>query len=320
MSYGWLRAMETYWRFYRPRYLFLEDEQGPCAAAVADSYASLKNSGGAGWLRQRLSLAVRPPFSSMCGVMVRPGLALEAVMPHLGPGLSRFCRRQGRLLLTVSNVEAAHLPAWQQAGFVAVPQPAISLIDLPASYDEYLESLPRKDRQELRRIGKRIPEFDIRFEIGPSAEDGEQFYPLFCEVFASHGVSPQAMPFTPQFFPALAKEIPGGVLFLRSYVGNQLAGAIVCLVSDSTLWLPMIGMHYEIARPAYLYFLLQDEAIRWGIQHGIRRIYGGKTNEHEKKGHGYRQEERWLCYRASVGPLNRVSALAFPVAQRLLQR
>jgi hypothetical protein len=79
----------------------------------------------------------------------------------------------------------------------------------------------------------------------------------------------------------------------------------------------MIGLHYEIARPSFLYFLLQDEAIQWSIQHGLRRLYVGRTNEREKQKHGFYLEERWLCYRARVRPLNRVLAAALPLIQRL---
>lgn len=320
MTHRWLRVMETHWSHCQPHYVLLEDEQGPCVALVADLYASFKNLGLAGWLRQRLSLALRPPFSSMCGVMIRPGVSLDAVLPDVGAFLNQWCRRESRLLTTVSNILAPDVSGWQQAGFLTVSQPPVSFLELPDSYDEYLDSLRPRDRHELRRAYKRGEKFDLQFEIGPLADDGEQIYALLCDVFAQHGTPRAAMPFTAQFLTALNDELPGDVLFLRGYAAGELAGVSLCLRNGTTLWAPMVGLKYEIARPSYLYFLLQDERIHWCLEHGIQRIFLGKTNAREKQRHGFRAEERWFGYRASLSPVNRLLALVTPLVQRLVQQ
>jgi predicted N-acyltransferase len=319
MTHRWLRVMETCWRSYGPRYLLLEDQQGPCIAVIANTVAAFENLGPLGWFYQQLSLAVSPPFSSMCGVMTRPGTSLESVMPYLEPVLSRLCRQEKRLLLTIDNLATSDLLSWQKAGFLTSPQQGLNILDLPSTYDLYLKSLYPKDRSELRRIRKRVAEFDIHFEVGPLANDGEQIYALLCEVFATHGTSPDAMPFTPQFFTGLEREMPGNVLFIRGYVGETLAGVSLCLLNGSTLWWPMAGLRYEIARPTYLYFLLMDEMIQWSIEHGIKKIFGGKTAEREKQRHGFHLEERWLCYRASIRPLNWAFSIALPIVKRLMR-
>ena len=319
MTHRWLRVIESCWRPYEPRYLFLEDDQGPCVAAVADTSASVAGLGLAGWLYQRLSLAVRPTFSSMCGVMVRPGLSIGSVLPELEPLLTGLCRRERRLLITVSNVDASNLSGWQQAGFLAARQPGTSVMDLPATYDQYFGALQRKNRQELRRARRRGADLDARFEFGPLAGDGEQIYSLVCEVFASHGTARKAMPFAPQFLAALERELPGEVLFLRGYLGETLAGVCLCLLNGTTFWAPMMGLHYETARSGYLYFLMQDEMVRWSIEHGMRKIFVGKTNERVKQRHGFHQEECWFCYRAGPGALNRMLALASPLIERLIR-
>jgi predicted N-acyltransferase len=195
----------------------------------------------------------------------------------------------------------------------------VNVLDLPATYDLYLASLSPKNRSELRRVRKRAAEFDVHFEVGPLANDSEQIFALLQEVFAKHGTAPQAMPFTSQFFAGLEREMPADVQFIRGYVGTTLAGVSLCLLNGPTLWWPMAGLRYEIARPTYLYFLLIDEMIRWSIEHGIQKIYGGKTAEREKQRHGFHLEERWLCYHASLRPLNQALAFALPLAQRLLR-
>ena len=127
------------------------------------------------------------------------------------------------------------------------------------------------------------------------------------------------MPFTATLFEGLDREMPGDVLFIRGYAGETLAGASLCVFDETTMWAPMIGLHYEIARPSYLYFLQQDERVRLCIERGIRRIFSGKTNYREKQRHGFHQEERWFCYRANSHLLNRALALAFPLARRVFR-
>jgi hypothetical protein len=127
------------------------------------------------------------------------------------------------------------------------------------------------------------------------------------------------MPFTAQLLGEMDKELPGDVVFIRGYVGEVLAGASLCVFDDSTMWVPMIGLRYEIARPSYLYFLQQDEMIRLSIKRGVRRILGGKANIREKQRHGFHQEGRWFCYRANSRLINKALALISTLAQRLFR-
>jgi predicted N-acyltransferase len=315
MTHRWLCVTETHWNFYRPHYILLEDAQGPCVAIVADVYVSFKDLGLLGWLRQGLSLAVRPPLSSFCGVMVRPDRSLDVVMSDLEPVLGQLCRQEKRLLITVSNVGASDLSRWQQAGFLASPQPKVSSLDVPETYEQYLASLRAKDRNELRRAHRRGEKFELRFETAPLADDGEQIFALLCEVFARHDTPREAVPFTPQFLAAMQEALAEDMFFVRGYAGEKLVGVSLCLQNGTSLWVPTIGLHYEIARPSYLYFLLIDETIRWAIDHGIQSFSFGKTNERVKQRHGFHLEERWLCYRARLGPLNRILSSILPWVQ-----
>jgi hypothetical protein len=88
MSHRWLRVVETHWRSHGSRYLLMEDQQGPCVAIAAKTAVDSDGMGLLGWLYHRLSLAVSLPFSSMCGVMVRPrifGNSHATVGAGLGP-------------------------------------------------------------------------------------------------------------------------------------------------------------------------------------------------------------------------------------------
>lgn len=167
----------------------------------------------------------------------------------------------------------------------------------------------------MRRIRKRAAEFDIRLEFGPLGSDSEEIYALLCEVFARHGVSQDEMPYTSQFISVLANEMPEEISLIRGYAGDKLVGVSINLLAGSRLFMSMMGLYYEIARPSLLYFVLIDEAIQWGIQQGFQQMYIGKTNEREKRKHGFHQEGRWVCHRAHLRPLNRSIKVVSHLAQ-----
>lgn len=316
MTHRWLRVVEASWRFYQPLYLLLEDENGPCAAALANTSITLeKRFGFLGCFYQLSSLIVRPPFASRPSVVVRPGLRLDAIMPELNAAFGQLSRQERRLLIAVGNIGAADVSMWQAAGFLAVRQPSVSLLDVPATYDDYLQSLPGKDRRELQRIRRRADELGVRFETGPLGDDSEKIYALLSEVYAKHGVKQDAIPFTPQLLVSLAQEMPDEVVLIRGYFADELVGVFLNLLEPTMLLAFTAGLRYEIARPTLLYFLLLDESIRLGIQRGVSQVYVGRTNEREKRRQGFSADERWLCCRAGLQPLNRalmLSARFFP--------
>ncbi|MCB9009562.1 MAG: GNAT family N-acetyltransferase [Ardenticatenaceae bacterium] len=316
MSHRWLRATEACQRFYKPCYLLLENKDGPYAAVLVNtSTAYQKKFGWLGWLYHRFNLVVRSPFSAMCSVLVKPGVCLDDVMPEMNAALNDLSRQEKRLLITVGNVNTADLPSWQKGGFQATPKAGVNMIDLPTTYEEYLAALPKKQQRELRRIYKRAADFDIHIEAGPLGNDSAEVYALLCEVFVKHGLSPHDIPFTTQFLDALSAELPDEVSLIRGYAGDKLVGVSFHLLDGPRLLVPLVGLHYEIARPSLLYFVLMNEAIRWGIEHGYQQIDIGMTNEREKRKQGFHLEERWVCHRAHIQPLNWAIKLASNLAQ-----
>jgi hypothetical protein len=109
-------------------------------------------------------------------------------------------------------------------------------------------------------------------------------------------------------------------LVVRGYVGEELAGFFLCMMHGEVLWGVAAGLHYALSRSNYVYFLLLDEIVRWGLEHGARRVYTGMTNERQKARHGFHARSRWFCFRAGPRPLNYALGTALPLAQRLVGR
>lgn len=321
MTHRYCRLLEECWHDYDPRYVLVENDQGPCAVAVANASDAFRNRGIMRWLYQRFNLVFRPPYNTESGVAVRPDLSLQAVMPELLPAMEQLCRKEGRAFMTVTNVSPADLPVWQQAGFLPAPQINTNILDLPATYELYLSTLRTKPRSELMRLRRRALEAGVRFEVGLLGEEEvEQAYSLFSEVHEKHGVALMKIPFTAQFLTKLCREFPEQTVVVKGFLGDRLSAAFLCSCDGAFMWSQVAGLNYETARPLQLYFVMLDEMIRWAIAHGVQRIYGGFSNDQLKQRQGFRTEERWMCYHACSRPLNAMLARALPLARRLIYR
>jgi predicted N-acyltransferase len=316
MSHRWQRVMESSRLAYRPRYVLAEDASGPLLGLVANTAESFGRSGWREAALQRLSVVVSAPFSSAhCGLMVRRGTSTADVLPAFERLLGQLCWREQRAVVGISNVPGPAVDQWRQHGFAARPQPVSMTLDLASSsYESYLAELSSRDRKEIRRARRRAAELDVTFSHSPLRAADEKLFPMFAEVCARHRLSAAAAdddtPFTPQLFASLDREMPGEVMVFSGAVAGQPAGYFLGLVQgqDKTLLAMLAGLRYELAQPSSLYFLLLDEMVQWSLQHGIRSIQAGLTNETQKRRHGFQPRARWFCFRAYPGALNRALA------------
>jgi predicted N-acyltransferase len=304
MAHRWHRVMETSRVAYQPRYLLAEDKHGPLAAIVAERSPSL---GGSSWrtlLLRRLTLIVSAPYSSRhSGIVLRPGASPDCVDLFL----RRLSLHERRPLLGIANVATAELPGWKQRRFHPRPQPPYMVLDLPSPcYTEYLGRLPARARHELRRAKRRAAEADVAIRQVPLEGSAVELYPLLAEVARRHG----SVVFSPELFPALAREMDDRALVLAASANGQSAGFFLCFRQGTSLLATIAGMRYALAYPSSAYFVLLDELVRWSLDHGIQRIYAGLSNEAQKQRHGFSPRARWLCVRGYPNTLNQILATA----------
>jgi predicted N-acyltransferase len=251
-----------------------------------------------------LTLIVSAPYSSChSGILARPGVSPDRVLRLL----ERMALLERRPLLGVANVDAANVQGYAARGFHPRPQPPRSVLDLETpGYDEYLQRLPARARHELRRARRRATAANVTVRQAPIDGCAVDLYPLLAEVQRRHG----PVAFSPELFPAIARELADRVIVLSATVGAQTAGFFLCLRQGTSLLAIFAGLRYALAYPTSAYFILLDELVRWSLAHGIQRIYAGLSNERQKQRHGFSSRARWLCVRAYPQPLNQLLAIA----------
>lgn len=173
----------------------------------------------------------------------------------------------------------AHLPELaRQRGFAVATEPdeTSPVIDLPASWEAYVEGLPKKDRHELRRKLRRLfSEGDV---IVRAAAPGEELDAAISRFFELHRISrhDKAEFMTPameSFFREVVNHFSAqGLAKLYELLVDGIAvSTVVCFDHTETLWLYNSG--YD---PEYAYLsvglLLKALCIKEAIDAGRRRF------------------------------------------------
>src|ERR1043166_870451 len=257
MTHRWHRVMEAGRVSYQPRYLLAEDRAGPVAAIVAEKSPSFGGSRLRDLLLRRLTLIVSAPYSSRhTGIAVRPG-----VSPHsVDRMLQHLAWHERRPLLGIANVDSVDLASWKQRRFQPRSQPPRMVLDLESdSYEQYLHRLPARARQEVRRARRRAADADVVVRQVPVNDSASDLYPLLAEVAHRH----RSVVFSPEVFPALARELDNRAVVLSATANGRSAGFFLCLRQGTLLLAIMAGLRYALAHPSSTYFVLLDELVRW---------------------------------------------------------
>src|SRR5206468_10864711 len=85
---------------------------------------------------------------------------------------------------------------------------------------------------------------------------------------------------------------------------GRTAGFFLCLRQGTSLLAIFAGLRYALAYPSSAYFVLLDDLVRWSLEHGIQRIYGGLSNEVKKQRNGFSAQACWFCVPAYPRALN----------------
>lgn len=298
-SHRWLSFMERNARFYNVIYILISDESGPFARLTATELGP--NSTALQRVIARKALLLLAPFSAGGGgVVFRRDVGLEDGLHAIDPVLRQLCARDGRLLMAVANVSEQERDVFERHDFIVASAPSNTFIEVPATYDEYLERLSRKGRNELRRMHRRAEERGVTFKSSASLKErSAELYDLFCEVYTEHGVGRDKVDFSEQIFADLEDTFADDVTLFEAHVDGRLAGYLITLRVADRLGILFAGLHYELARPTYAYFLLYEFIIKWAMEAEIKVMGGGFTLVAQKERIGFRREKQFLCYRAN---------------------
>ncbi len=162
-----------------------------------------------------------------------------------------------------------------------------------SSFDQYVASLGKSMQKDIRRHRNRAREIGITIERSHQfARYRNRLLELIDNVERHHG-SEDTKPYTNEVFAVIEKELPDNSVMLLGWVGTTLAGCGLLLHDKGVLAPTLLGMDYDFK---YVYFQLFYEAIRYGIDSGIKVIYGGTGAYDFKHRMGFHDQPTYAAF------------------------
>lgn len=332
-SHRWQRVMERELRGYRPAYVLIyaaAELIGVAFSMELPEYLLPKRFPRSIQplielvLRATMQVCATPLSSRLEGLMIKPGWPEQEPVVALALRALDRMNRSARLLQVFAATTAHHgrvLHGLQQRGYQPIQvSPYMTLDVVWTTFDDYLASLPRKRRTDLRRQlnnaqrhgGIKIEQLRPDQVTVPDAD----LYRLIDNVAQRYGEKAHVVP---SFFSALRTLMPDNSTIFLATVDGQLAGVFVGIHDDNSISFPMIGQDHALSREHGIYFLLHFAVIRYAIERQLRLINMGLTQLDLKRRLGYQPNPRYFIVRSPYRLLDRVLQLALrQLAPRLI--
>ncbi len=308
LSYAFLHALHetgcaSAQSGWQPHYLTLwQDEQLAAALPLyikSHSYgeyvfdwawADAYNQNGLDYYPKLLSAI---PFTPVTGgrLLARDGNAGAALIAAL-------CTLQ-----TASGLSSTHIlyppqaqaEALKEAGFML--RSGVQFHWLNAGYrtfEDFLATLERKKRKNIRAERRKVQENGIRFRHVAGSEatlaDWQFFNRCYAHTYAAHHSSPYL---NLEFFQRLGATMPQHILLIIAEREGQPIASSLLIHSDKTLYGRYWGALEEI--PCLHFETAYYQPLEFCIAHGIECFEGGAQGEH-KMARGFLPQKTWSAH------------------------
>jgi hypothetical protein len=201
--------------------------------------------------------------------------------------MEQIAQAERASILAFKDFSRQYLPLLDnlhKQGFAKIKSyPSAELAVEFASFEEYLSSLSRSTRKDLKRKFKRIselPKLDLKVS---NSLDGclDTAYDLYLGTLAKSEVQFEIMP--KAFFARIFQNMPQESKFFLWHLEGKLVAFDLCLARNGVLVDEYIGLDYRFAYQYHLYFLTFRDILTWCIENGIKRYETGALSYEPKK-------------------------------------
>jgi GNAT acetyltransferase-like protein len=266
------------------------------------------------WLPKIMALpllCLGSPTTEACRIGFAPGVAdgeKRILLAMLIDRFRQFAREQRIGLLAVKDARDRDRPLWQTAltGFSRVAGLPTATLGVPfGSLDDYLKSLSRATRKDMRR--KLRMEAAVRVESRTSIDDViDRIAALYEETMARSELRFEQLP--PAYFSAVLANMPGKARCVLYWHGENLLAFNLVLESREVLVDKFVGAS-ALARDYNVYFLSWMENVRHCVSVGIPIYQSGQAGYAVKVRLGSRLLLNWNYFLHANPALNAVLRL-----------
>jgi predicted N-acyltransferase len=233
-------------------------------------------------------------FAADCDAAERR-LILDAILAKVAD----VARERRAALIAAKDAPAKQDKLFAQAcadhGLRRQPGLPTAFLDLPyTSVDEYLASLSRATRRDLRR--KLHAAREVRVEWRDNIDDiADDVMRLYRQTYTRAEISFEEL--TADYFRNVLRDCVGRAACVTYWLGDRLIAFNLVLHDRARLLDKFLGMDYEVARKYNLYFYSWMENVRYCIAQHIPLYQSGQGLHREKLRLGSRIEANWIWYR-----------------------
>lgn len=163
-----------------------------------------------------------------------------------------------------------------------------------ADFDQFLDSLDRRKRKNIRAERRKVADAGIQFRHVPgiesTARDWQFFYRCYARTYANHYSTPYL---SEDFFQRIRATMPQHLLLVMAERDGRPVGASMLVHDDTTLYGRYWGAMEEIS---CLHFeTAYYQPLEFCISHGLKNFEGGAQGEH-KMARGFLPEKTWSAH------------------------
>lgn len=149
-------------------------------------------------------------------------------------------------------------------------------------FDDYLNTLSKATRKDLRRKFRRIEkaaliELEVLTDVTPLVHE---VYPLYLQVHERSALKFERL--TKDYFCALGKRMGDRVRFFVWRQDGTIIAFSLALVHNGTFYDDYLGLDYRVALDLHLYFQTFRDIISWAIAQGLERYCSSPLNYEPK--------------------------------------
>jgi predicted N-acyltransferase len=176
-----------------------------------------------------------------------------------------------------------------EAGYVSFPGEASYSLDVPPSFDDYLNSFPSHGRLKIRRDIRQLAEAGVAYRVEPLTPDlVARLAPLEAQLFARYG-TPGNKETLGAMMTSMAENLADNAEAVLAELDGEICGFAVLLSGKNELYGRHTGYDYRMKGRLPVYFGVgYYEVIRLAQHRGIDTIYFGAGTGKAKLSRGCR--------------------------------
>jgi predicted N-acyltransferase len=228
-----------------------------------------------------------------------------------------FAQEQRVQMFAAKDSSALQCALWAQAAqkqrMRRQPGLPTACLDLPfASLDEYLGSLSKATRKDMRRKLKTAGELRVEWRTNIDDIVGDVMR-LYKSTYTNAEISFEEL--TPDYFRNVLCDLGARASCVTYWLGEKLVAFNLVLHDGKRLLDKFLGMDYACARDYNLYFSTWFENVRYCIERRIPLYQSGQGLHGVKRRLGSRLSPNWLWYRHRNRGLDSILALVERLAR-----